>query len=505
MELEFDRTHLTGYEPVLDTILFQEETLETIVPDAGPDILRLVDTRGTVLLKSKAAMDGRVMLTGTARLAVLYVPEGGGGPCSLEVSIPFSLSAEGKNIQNECMVVAAAHVAGADTRTMNPRKIMTRVEIAVRVRVFSEQTALLTQGIRAVDGAVEQRTRVHPVYLVSAVQEKPVSFEDSLSIPTGRPAAEAILSSRAGLRCGDTKVIGSKLIFKGEASVQVLYRPVGGGMDVADFTLPISQITEVTGVGENAVCSVELSLSAMELALREDGRTIDASLSMLAQAVLRETRSVTLLEDTYSTDCALQAEYIPFEYALCRGEGVERNILRETIETGLSIRSVVDSCCCVGRVSQSRESDGHCLRAQVTVTALCVTEEGECCAVSRSFEAGCRMELPEGCACFFACQWEELTAVPTADGIEVRLTLSFPYLCLEQVSAPVVREVSVLPQEDGEERRKPSIVLRVLQEGECLWDIAKGHGTTIGDIIKANELESEQPQAGTLLLIPRKR
>lgn len=55
MELELNRTHLTGYETVLDTTVFQEETLETIVPDACPDILRLVDTQGKILLKSKAA------------------------------------------------------------------------------------------------------------------------------------------------------------------------------------------------------------------------------------------------------------------------------------------------------------------------------------------------------------------------------------------------------------------------------------------------------------------
>ena len=40
MELELERTELNGYETVLDTTLTQEETLEAIVPDACPDILR---------------------------------------------------------------------------------------------------------------------------------------------------------------------------------------------------------------------------------------------------------------------------------------------------------------------------------------------------------------------------------------------------------------------------------------------------------------------------------
>ena len=52
MELELERTELSGYETVLNTTLFQEETMEMIVPDACPDILRILDTEGWVELLS---------------------------------------------------------------------------------------------------------------------------------------------------------------------------------------------------------------------------------------------------------------------------------------------------------------------------------------------------------------------------------------------------------------------------------------------------------------------
>lgn len=79
MELELERNELSCYDTVLDTCVFPEETMEMIVPDACPDILRLVDTCGTVLMKSKEAQDGRAEAAGTVCCAVLYQPEGGGG------------------------------------------------------------------------------------------------------------------------------------------------------------------------------------------------------------------------------------------------------------------------------------------------------------------------------------------------------------------------------------------------------------------------------------------
>ena len=67
MELECKTTHLNCYDTVLDTTLYQEETLESIVPDACPDILRIVDTEAVVCLKSKEAQEGRIEVAGTAR------------------------------------------------------------------------------------------------------------------------------------------------------------------------------------------------------------------------------------------------------------------------------------------------------------------------------------------------------------------------------------------------------------------------------------------------------
>jgi hypothetical protein len=505
MELELNRTHLTGYEAVLDTTVFQEETLETIVPDACPDILRLVDTQGTILLKNKTAADGRVTLTGTARLAVLYLPDGEGGPCRLEVNIPFSLSAEEGRIQGGCPVFAMPRVVQADTRTANPRKIVTRVEIAAHIQVYTPADAALCTAVQTTDGAVERLTQSHRPYWIAALAEKPISFQEDLSVPAGRPAAEELLRSRVELVCHESKLIGSKLIFKGEASVRLLYRPVGGGLDAADFTLPFSQIAEVVGVGEEGTCQVELSLTAVQFTLGEDGRTVSADLSILTQAVVGEERAVEVLADAYSTDSPLRVEQGEYRYWARQAQDTVRQTARQVLETGLPVRAVVDAVCAVGRTGQSREGQALRLTAELTVTAVFLTEEGACGAVSRRLEVSCAVDVPEDCVCQFSCQCGPLLATPTADGVEVRLPVEFPYLCLRETRAPVVEDMAadVAPEETPGPR--PSLVLRILDQGEQLWDVAKRYGTTIEDMEQANELGREQLCAGKLLLIPRKR
>ena len=65
MELELERTPLDGFTAVLDTAVAQEETMESIVPDACPDLLGICDTEGVVCHHRKAAVEGRVELSGT--------------------------------------------------------------------------------------------------------------------------------------------------------------------------------------------------------------------------------------------------------------------------------------------------------------------------------------------------------------------------------------------------------------------------------------------------------
>lgn len=504
MKLELNRTHLTGYETVLDTTVFHEETLETIVPDANPDILRLIDTQGKVLLKSREASDGRVTLTGTARLTVLYRPEGGTGPCRLEFGIPFSLSAEDRRLTAGCTVMASARVAGADTRTINPRKILTRVEIAVRVRAFCANTTVLCTGVHTEDGTAEERREVHRPWCLCAVQEKQVSFEDDLSIPAGRPAAEELICDRVEPVCREAKLIGNKLIFKGDAAVRLLYRPVGGGMAAADFTLPVSQVAEVVGVGENGCAQVDISLNSAEFFLREDGRTVSASLSMLAQITVWEERELELLADTYSVCCPVKAERVPYTYRVRREAGVGRQTVHQLIETGLSVQSVTDVYCLIGQTGQKREGEQVSLTANVILTAVCMSDDGDCYAVSRSLETSCPVDIPEECRCGFVCRCGEPVAMPVADGVEVRFPVEFPYTCEQEVQGTVVRDVTMEEEERGE-GDKPSVVLRMFRLGESLWEMAKRYGTTVEDIMRANEMETQQPVDGTLLLIPRKR
>lgn len=507
MELELDRTQLNGYEALLDTTIFQEETLEMIVPDACPDILRVVETDGKVLLRSKEAMDGRVEVAGTIRACVLYLPDGECGMRHLDVSIPFRVSAEGKDIGPGCTVTACARLRRADTRAVNPRKVLVRAEAAVDVTVFAPMTERVCSRVPdAAERSVEQLTETQEVYLTACVQEKPFSLSEEVSLSASKPAAAELLKCRIALCRGESKIIGNKLIFKGSADVSLLYRGEDDGVYAAGCELPFSQIMEVSGVGEGADCDILLTLSGGSCALSDgEGRSVSVSLDLLAQAVIREPRTLEVLADAYSTGQPLDARWETYSLSRRVDGGVRSQNAREVWETGTAVREVNDCRLAVGQMTRSREGKQLVLTAQVEVNILYTGEDGELYAAQRQVGVPCALDLPEESQCFCQCEGVgEVYAAPSAGGLEARFTLDFRYRAQskKQVTALFSLEPGAARENTGEQ---PSLVLRMLEKGERLWDVAKAYATTIADIIGANELEDEAAAAGKLLLIPRKR
>ena len=193
---------------------------------------------------------------------------------------------------------------------------------------------------------------------------------------------------RQALRCSESKVIGNKLIFKGESQLQMLYRSSAGGLCTAEYELPFSQIMEITGAGEESTCDVYVVLTGLDCALDSgDGRTISVSMGLLAQAVVREERTLQMLTDVYSTAFQLTAESRTYTLGRLVEHGEKELTVREILETGMLAQEVSDAYVTIGAITQSRDGRRVTLTAEANVTVLYLTEDGARTSITRQLQA----------------------------------------------------------------------------------------------------------------------
>ncbi|WP_160634573.1 SPOCS domain-containing protein [Pseudoflavonifractor sp. 60] len=508
MELEFDRDTIVSYETVAQATLCQEETQESIVPDACPDILRIVDVCGQAMLSGKQAKEGMAQVTGMVRAVILYQPEGGGGLRRIEVGLPFTCQLEAPGLTEAGTVLASPRLRRAEARALNPRKVLLRVDLAVDITACQPVERSICCGVtQPEEHHICQRQHPGEHFQLCAVQEKPFSFSDQVRLQTGSGETPSLLAARVQPVCTESKLIGAKLIFKGVVELYLLLQEQGGGLSASHESMPFSQIIEVPQAGEEGDCQVEVEVVSLHCEPAPgDERELEVSLELLAQAQVRCHRPVKLLQDLYSTSNLMEVDRE--NQPLCRlGEqSVRPQAVRELLETGEMVRSVVDARLALGQVNQSREGSELVLTVDAWVTVLYLDENELVQCIQRSIPVSCRLDCLEGvkCTCFCACPGE-VFAAPGAGGVEVRFTVEFHCLTTETVSIPSVTAAHLGEVRSAGEETRPSMVLRMPAPGEELWDIAKAHGTTIEQILQANELEEEALPFGRMLLIPSTR
>lgn len=505
--MEFERDTITNYETVAETTLCQEETQESIVPDACPDILRIVDVCGQATLSGKQAREGAAQVTGMVRASILYQPEGGGGLRRMEVSLPFTCQAEAPGLTEQGVVLVCPRLRGAEARALNPRKVLLRVDLAVDITACQPVERPVCGGVTGTEEeGLCQRQFQGEHYQLCAVQEKPFTFSDQVRLQ-GTGESPVLLAVRAQPVCSESKLIGSKLIFKGMVELYLLIQEAGGALSSTHESMPFSQVLEAAGAGEEGDCQVEVEVVSLQCdQLPGDGRELDVTLELLAQARVYCHRPVTLLQDLYSTSNLMEVERENQPLCSLTEQSVRPQAVRELLETGEMVRSIVDARLALGQVRQSREGKELVLTTEVCVTVLYLDENELVQCVRRSIPVACRLECSEGarCSCFCACPGE-VFAAPAAGGAEVRFTVEFHCLATETTAVPAVTDARLGEARNGGEGQRPSVVLRLPAPGEELWDIAKAHGTTMEQILQANELEEEALPFGRMLLIPSTR
>ncbi len=515
MECQLKKNKLNFYQVITDTSTVKEETLDMIVPDMYPDILRIVESSGVACLKEKELRDGKLEVSGYIKANLLYIPETEKGINRLELQIPFSHSFEHADISpaNHLTVTIAAGMVEA--RMVNPRKVFVRAEVRIGAKVYGETMLEIASSVEnAADMGIQMLKNSKNLYVPISVKDKTFTLVDELEIPGTKPAASEILKNDVILLAQDSRVVGNKVVFKGVAIVKTIYLS-GASTDAyeicpVEHELPFSQIIDMEGLEENCDCAFSLLLGSIEMHITggvPDSRVFTVNMSITAQVVAYAVRAVDAIADIYSTVYELAADSRPSMLTQLIERASKTVSSKEIIETEVQAASVLH----VGVISEpvmlEQDEASAKMRVDTQVSVLYMGDDGQPHSATRHIPVYCPIELPDGAQYDAAARFSgEAFAAAAAGGIEARFSMLFDFTTRSTQRVSTVFGVRVNNAVAKEAADRPSVVLRQLQPDDTLWSIAKRHNTTVEDLLTANGLDDTQvPEAGHMLLIPRKR
>lgn len=237
MELQFEKSGLDCLMTAERDVKNVEQTQELRLPDTMPDIGKVLCSWGQVLLRGKEWRSGGMSASGGVMVWVLYLPEDGTQPQTVETWVPFQVKWDFPDTERDGIMNVNFLLRCVDARSLSARKLLVRIGVSAMGQAMVPGRVELMMPAQ-VPQDVQLLRRSYPVKLPREAGEKPFELDEELSAPP----MEKILRYQLQPELIDRKIMAGKVVFRGAAALRVLYRDEDGGMKSWEGEVPFSSL-----------------------------------------------------------------------------------------------------------------------------------------------------------------------------------------------------------------------------------------------------------------------
>ena len=496
MEIQFRQEGCPYLRRAVCQYQTQEQTQEVRLPDSMPDIGRVLGCWGQILVRGKEWRGSGMNVSGGVMAWVLYAPEDGSKPVSVECWIPFQLKWDFPQTQRDGFILVEPALRSVDARSTSARKLMVRANVGATGEALepAEEQIFVAESMPE---DVQLLQRSYPMMLPLEYGEKIFDMEEELPWPEGKPLPEKVLRYSVTPTVLEQKVMAGRLIFRGKAEVYLLCQTEDGSIFNWQCELPFSQYAQLDrDYSSGSDANIQVVLTSADLQRNENNRMV-LKCQLAGQYVIFDRVMIQMTEDAYSTarEVDLQVKELTLPQRLDR---VQQEVTL-TGEGGVIAGQILDVSYMAEDIHNLQNGNNLHITVPAKMQVLYTDENGalQGCMISAQgqWEIPCAADNDVRIRQRFA----QVQSNQTADGIGIEAVCLMDAEVYAEQGSTVITGVQLGETVEPDPNR-PSLILRSCGE-EQLWDIAKKCGTTVEAIRTANQL-TQEPEKGQMLLIP---
>lgn len=488
------------------------------VPDAKPDVGRLIQYKGRISMDDVHLADGKGILRGDLQVDILYVGEENGIISSITAKLPFEETLNLKDIVNGDKLCLKWEIEDLTIRLIHSRKLNIKALVTFYGAVDETEQVRLPVALDATDISVRKKT---VRFLGLTVHKKDtLRVKDEYTIASNRPDISGLIWYTMDIRGLDLKPEENIVKARGELTVFVLYESEDTETPVQwlEYSLPFSGEVECPDCTEELIPDIEVSVMHQSLEVKPDA---DGEERILVSDVVLELDMKFFREEEYSlvTDV-----YTPLRECVPEGknEVLEKLLVRNFSRCRITDRIQVKET--QGKILQLCHSQGKVKIDKTRIVENGVQADGVImlkilyiigndsmpfysmeAMIPFSHVVEARGIRP-GSSYRLKAELEQLSAA-MADGNEIEIRASVGLNLLAVIREPVfiIDKVEEKPLDMKKIQAMPGILIYMVKPGDELWDIARKYHTSIEEICTLNGLkENQEPSPGTPLLVVKK-
>lgn len=488
------------------------------VPDAKPDVEKIIQVKGNVVLRDHKILNGKVLLNGKLLFHLLYISNNVKNPVHcIRGELPFEELVNMDEAKAEDCLEVQSTIEDLTAEFINSRKLNVRSILSFRLtaRELYDENAIT--GVRD-EVQLCMKKETIPLTQLVVCQKDQFRLKEELYVSAGKPDIGEIIYEEAVLGEQDIRVMDGRLGIKGDLSLCILYLSgADGSICSLEKQLSYNEELEIAQMKENMIPCVVVRLGSQETQIRQDedgeNRVISWEAVLMVDIRMYEETSCDMISDAYQPwkETILSRKETTFEHLLFRNCSKLR--LTEQFELENGKQNVLQILLPEGsiKLDEMRIVDqGIELEGVLDVKALYLSgeEEAPIGTIQGVLPFSHFVEIPQirpQDSFHVEPQTVALGVMMLgSDQAEVKAILDFDVIVFEKKQCRILTDIELKNRSSKELAELPGLVGYMVKPGENLWDIAKQFCTTVEDIVKINELPNEQVEAGNMLVLMKK-
>lgn len=484
----------------------QVEWLEQdiLVPDTKPDVMKIIEATGIPMIASIEVLDGSIRVGGEIVYYILYRSTENNETKGITMTYPFFQSLTVKEAKKGMHARVEAFIRNIIFSSPNERKISLKSEIIFKYVLNEVSNIQLISNVDVEDN-IEYQKKEDLIYNVVNVKNEIIDAEEDMVLPDSEPNIKEILRVNSQIINPEYRVSYNKILTKGDIRLQLLYTSTMGDTNIYSFDVPFSGMIEFENINEESRFDIKYNLKNLEITKNEEGKMLNVSAEILADAIMYEEKEIAYINDFYSTTKDLK--YSTEEVAVIKSkEDIEKNInIKETLGQIEGNNKVVAASVEKEYITNKISGGNAYLSGNLKVNVLIEntdtgTLENKTYELPIDETIALGKEVDEKYVDVSINVNKESVTIYSGNidaniGLNVIITISN----IDKVV--LVGDIEELPID---ENNFTSMYMYIVKKGDTLWNVAKKYKTSVSKIANINNITDENKLSiGQKILIIR--
>lgn len=488
---------------------------EFTVADNLPDIEKIISTEGKIKINNASVNTGTVTVNGELVYNIIYrSPDEEVTACSMSDKVPFSSEFAVPGGTDLMGVQVNAYIDYIDAEPITERSYMVKSVIILETDVISKHPVDFVSNLES-DGSFQAKTKnIRYTDVISEISEE-ASIDDAVELNKNSDQIARILKSESDAYITNVETMDEKMLVEGICKVGFLYAEDNNlnstGYISEEF--PFTHYLEVKNSNDHMLKDINIVLNEMTYAAAEnydnEKRMIEFNLPFTINATLYDTIEKNIITDCYSTESLLDLKSAKVNLSSLK------DITNKTIkyENNLDVVSgTVKDIYTVDispKISEKRMyDDKYVVDGFLDVNILYLNSDIN--KIDRAFGSmpfTASVDLKEDQANSIIDSTLKISKCGAyrkgSNSVIVNCDINVGMKLKEKEEIEIISNIVETGAVDHS--KMPSLLFRVVQPGETVWDIAKNYNLSINYLKELNDIPSDNALTpGTKIIIARK-